>query len=175
MTVNFGANFENWFASKDNYNKALNGQSVPDFNFMQVDIKTLPADKKGEAYKIDVLNIANSRIDNYDANNNGKMELSEYINEQKAIYEKMFNEQVDMSIPGMQDTFAQTFNNCDTNRDGSIDEKEMAAVFAYMDAAGNDGTMDGKISYESAFGTNWGHKDMPDVLKTYQKFIFGEN
>ena len=88
VTVNFCSNFENWFASKENYNKALNGQNVPDFNFMKVDIKTLPADKKSEAYKIDVLNIAESRIGNYDTNNNGKMELSEYVEEQKAVYQK---------------------------------------------------------------------------------------
>ena len=174
MTVNFGSNFENWFASKENYNKALNGQNVPDFNFMKVDIKSLPADKKGEAYKIDVLNVAKSRIGNYDNNNNGKMELSEYVEEQKAVYQKMFNELVDMSIPGMQDTFKSSFSNCDTNKDGSIDNKEMAAVFAYMDAAGNDGTMDGKISYNTAIGTYWGNKDITDVLSTYKKFIFGE-
>ena len=174
MTVNFGSSFENWFASKENYDKTLNGQSVPDFNFMKVDIKTLPAEKKGEAYKIDVLNIAQSRIANYDSNNNGKMELSEYVEEQKAVYQKMFNEQVDMNISGMQDVFNNSFANCDTNKDGSIDDKEMAAVFAYMDASGNDGTMDGKISYNAALGTDWGNKDITDVLSTYKKFIFGE-
>ena len=86
----------------------------------------------------------------------------------------MFNEQVDMSIPGTHGTFNCSFSNCDTNKDGSIDNKEMAAIFAYMDAAGNDSTMDGKISYNAALGTDWNNKDITDVLSTYKKNIFGE-
>ena len=79
MTLNIGMQFENWVANNGNYTKLLNNQSVPDFDFMKQDMKTLPADKKSAVYQKAVLNISQSRISNYDANKNSKMEFDEYV------------------------------------------------------------------------------------------------
>ncbi len=174
MTLNIGMQFENWVANNGNYTKLLNNQSVPDFSFMKQDMKALPADKKSEAYQNAVLNIAQSRISNYDTNKNKKMEFDEYVKEQTNVYEKTFNEKLDLSISGMKEMLKKNFDNCDLNKDGSIDNQEMSAVFAYMDGSGDDGRLDGKISYSAAMGTNWSHPDMPDVLKTLKNFIFGK-
>lgn len=174
MTINIGMRFENWVANSGNYQKLLNNQQVPDFTFIQDDMTKFSPDKKPAAYQKAVLNIAESRIANYDTNNNKKMEFDEYVTEQKKIYEKTFNEKLDLSIQGMKEMLKQIFDNCDTNHDGSIDNKEMAAVLAYMDGNSSGGTLDGTISYKSAMGSNWQHPDMPAVLLNLKNFIFGK-
>ena len=173
MGLSIGMQFENWVANNGNYTKLLNNQSVPDFNFMQTDIKTLSAEEKPAAYQKAVLNIAESRISNYDTNKNNKMEFDEYVKEQTTVYEKTFNEKLDLSIQGMNEMLKKNFDNCDLNKDGSIDNQEMAAVFAYMDGSGDDGRLDGKITYQAAMGTNWAHPDMSNVLNTIKSFLFG--
>lgn len=101
------------------------------------------------------------------------MEFDEYVKEQSNIYKKTFNEPLDLNILGMKEMLQGIFKNCDLNGDGSIDNKEMSAVFAYMDKADNsEGKIDGKIAYDSAIGTNWEHPDMPGVLKMLQNFLF---
>lgn len=174
MSANVGMRFENWVCDNNNYKKLLNNQQVPSFSFMDEDISKLPPENKPVAYQKAVLNIAESRIANYDANNNKKMEFDEYVTEQQKIYEKTFKEKMDLNIAGMKEMLKQIFDNCDTNRDGSIDNQEMAAVFAYMDGSGDDGKLDGKITYKSAMSSNWQHPEMPQVLLNLKKFIFGE-
>lgn len=174
MTNNIGMRFENWAASSENYQKMLAKQPVEQFNFIENTnfSKTAP-ENKAQVYTAAVQNIAASRISNYDANKNNKMEFDEYVSEQAAIYEKTFNEPLNLSIQGMKEMLRGIFNNCDLNHDGSIDNKEMSAVFAYMDKADNkEGLIDGKIAYDSAVGTNWGHRDMPGVLQMLKDFLF---
>ena len=174
MTLNIGQRFENWVANNSNYNKLLSNQPVENFDFVNQDISKLPASQKPVIYRKSVLNIAESRISNYDKNNNKKMEFDEYVTEQQNVYQKTFNEQLDLNIAGMKELLKNTFDSCDLNKDGSIDNKEMSAVFAYMDSANNDGKLDGKISYKAAMTTNWTHPDMSKVLTTIKTFIFGE-
>lgn len=173
MSLNIGNSFENWIANNSNYNKMLQNKHVDDFSFVNKDISKLKTSEKADYYQKEVLNLAQSRISNYDTNNNKKMEFIEYVQEQVNIYKKTFNEEIDLNIKGMKELLENTFKACDTNKDGSIDNKEMSAVFAYMDASSNEGKLDGKISYKSAMTTNWLHPDMPEVLKNLKSFIFG--
>ena len=174
MTNNIGMRFENWAASNENYQKMLAKKPVEQFNFVEkTDFSKTAPENKAKVYTEAVQNIASSRISNYDANKNQKMEFDEYVTEQSNVYKKTFNEEIDLSIPGMMKMLRGIFNNSDLNRDGSIDNKEMSAVFAYMDKADNkEGLIDGKIAYESAIGTNWGHPDMPEVLQMLKDFLF---
>lgn len=153
MSLNIGQKFENWCANPSNYNNTLNNHYVSDFDFLNQDMASVPPEKKPQVYKKAVLNIAESRISNYDANKNGKMEFDEYVKEQVTVYEKTFKEKLDLSIAGMKETLKQIFDNCDTNKDGSIDNHEMAAVFAYMDGNSNS---EGKLDGKSVIVAQWG-------------------
>lgn len=174
MTNNIGMRFENWAASNDNYQKMLAKKPVEHFNFIEnTDFSKTAPENKAKVYTEAVQNIASSRISNYDANKNNKMEFDEYVREQSNIYKKTFNEPLNLNTPGMKEMLQGIFKNCDVNNDGSIDNKEMSAVFAYMDKADNsEGKIDGKIAYDAAIGTNWGHPDMSGVLKMLQDFLF---
>ena len=174
MSLNIGARFENWFTNKDNYNNLLNNGPQCNFSFVNRPMSTVANEDRADFYQKSVLNIAESRIDNYDTNKNKKMEFSEYVTEQANIYQKLFNEKLDLSIKGMKEMLKQTFDNCDTNKDGSIDNEEMSSVFAYMDGNSSNGKLDGNISYRSAMGSNWTHPDMPEVLLNLKNFIFGK-
>lgn len=169
MLQSIGTNFENWICN--NYNN----KDVAKFRFTQEPMSSIPVEQKPDYYKKSVSNIAQSRIDNYDENKNGKMEFGEYVKEQIQIYEKIFKEKLDLSIKGMKEILKANFENCDTNGDGSIDNQEMAAVFAYMNAASNsEGKLDGEIGYNAAMGTDWSNSEIKNVLINLKNFIFGE-
>lgn len=174
MTNNIGMRFENWAANSENYQKMLAKKPVEQFNFIEhTDFSKTAPENKAKVYTEAVQNIAASRISNYDANKNQKMEFDEYVTEQSNIYKKTFNESLNLNIPGMKEALLGIFNNCDLNKDGAIDNQEMSAVFTYMDKADNsEGLIDGKISYDSAIGTNWAHPDMPGVLQMLKDFLF---
>lgn len=153
--MNIGQRFETWVSEPNQKEK---------FQFVDDNFASLSADKKPAAYKAALTKFSESRIANNDTNKNGKMELDEYIGEQKRLYTEIYGEAIDMNIKGMKQTITDSFNAGDIDKDGSIDKNEMKAVISYMDLNDDKEKLDGKITYESAMDTNWKQTDLPLVL-----------
>ena len=163
---NIGQNLENWVTS-NNKNSG--------FLFLDQNLKEVPKDKKAETYRNGVTKLAQARIGANDSDKNGKMNLAEYISEQKRMYKKMYGEDMSLTQSGVKEMLNAHFDVIDMDANGQIDEKEMATALAYMDAYDSrNNTMDGQISYSALGGTDWFGTDTQAQLKKYKKHIFGE-
>ena len=83
--------------NKQNYANALAGK---DTKFKYAELDGVPKKEQFATVQKALLELAKSRIEQFDANKNGATDFDEYLKERSAEYEQMFGESVDIgSIP----------------------------------------------------------------------------
>lgn len=136
-------NFDNWTNSEENFNKAVSGEQVEDFQLFEFNAPT---------YSKDIKNIAQEYINLYDENGDGEWNKEEFVKMALGGQE----------IPaGLEDAYADLFGkafddlNLDDKKD-SINSAEFASQLFIGDLdlqkfADTDGSLvdslDGKINY----------------------------
>lgn len=134
--------FNNWTNDENNYQNALNGKDVEEFQLFDLNLST---------YSKDLKEFAQEYIDLYDTNKDGKWDKDEFVKM------AMGND----SIPdGMEDVYAAFFNknfdalNLDDDKD-SINAGEFATMLYASDLDWNNyaqtgdvaSSIDGKADY----------------------------
>lgn len=150
------------------------------------------AQEKTEAYKKSILELAEGEIKKYDANDDGVLDLGEYTTKLKDVTKKVsagLDEEIDENIFSSDEFKSQAeniFNTLNVNStDKTLDTKELAANYAYMDMnyAYNDNMkptldesgkqkigLDGKI----VFSSKDSEPDKAQMQRYYDTF-FGNN
>ncbi|MBQ2870875.1 hypothetical protein IJE86_04185 [bacterium] len=170
--MSIGMNYSNWVANKQNYYNALAGK---DTKFKYAELDGVPKKEQFATVQKALLELAKSRIEQFDANKNGATDFDEYLKEQSAQYEQMFGESVDIgSIPEMKNELKKIFDTLDLNKDGKIDAKETATLTAYTDGYDGDGKINGELSYVSMMQMAEAYKNpsFTGILKAWQNFLF---
>ena len=172
IIMSIGMNYSNWVANKQNYYNALAGK---DTKFKYAELDGVPKKEQFATVQKALLELAKSRIEQFDANKNGATDFDEYLKEQSAQYEQMFGESVDIgSIPEMKNELKKIFDTLDLNKDGKIDAKETATLTAYTDGYDGDGKINGELSYVSMMQMAEAYKNpsFTGILKAWQNFLF---
>ena len=146
MDINLNASraerFDNWTNSEDNYNKALEGEKVEDFQLF---------DFQAASYSKDLKQAAQEYIDLYDTDGDGKWDKSEFTRM------ALGGQEIPKGMEAQYEAFfAKTFNalNLD-NEEDSINAGEYASMLYvsdmnwdnYMKTGDLVSSLDGKIDY----------------------------
>ncbi len=174
ISVNSADSFDKWQNSKENYQKFQNDEKVESFKLFDYDSQ---AENLEEAYKESMKQFSQQYIDKYDKDGNGKMDYDEFISMQEAAYEEMFGEEIDMTIPGIDDAMKESFEQLNKlnpdDPDGKyIDAEEYGTFLSVVDAQDEE-TMDGQIDYV-LFNTVPGMKGYDKALKNFYNAIWGK-
>ncbi len=108
---------------------------------------------------------------------NGFISEDEFIRKERADYKKMFPDEAldEKTEAEMTDGFKQAFKATDTDGKDGIDQKEMTAYVALMDAQDSkDGTLEGKISYSKFANVSEQLGNLGDTLKLFKNTLFSE-
>ncbi len=168
MGINFNADsravkFDNWTNSEENYNKAVNGEKVEDFQIF---------DFNPSSYSKDIKEFAQEYIDLYDTDGDGKWDKDEFTRMSLGGAE----------IPeGMEDQFNELFSklfdalNLDDDKD-SINAGEFASALFIADADAETGDPDGKINYNdySNLGALTQDDNIQGVRKDFYDYFYGQ-
>ena len=156
-TVPIGQQYENWLYDKNNIANRTN----ENLKFTYIDMTNVAPENKLQTIQKGLLDLASSRIELFDKNNNGKLEENEFND----CIGKLT---LDKNKPDM-------FKTYDMNKDGVVDVQEMATAFAYIDAYDGDNRINGEIVYKSNLEIDWADKKVGDSMAQYKGFLFPEN
>ena len=161
--------FDNWTNDEKNYQKALNGEKVDEFQMFDFNAST---------YSSDLKNFAHEYINLYDANGDGVWDKNEFV--KMALGENDIPKELESAYA---DYFAKSFDalNLDNNKD-AINAGEFATMLYASDLDWNNyaqtgdiaSSLDGKADYAQyqGFSSMVEGDDSFDILKNERKDFY---
>lgn len=128
---------------------------------IETDIKNVSDEYKTAAQEMGLSVIKSTSTDD-----NETISFNEFMAKEKADYKKQFGSEIE-TTEELTTLTKTTFDMMDKNKDGELDVKEMATVYAYQDLDGYK--LDGKIRYADAFNFSQDATTADNMPKMYDK------
>ncbi|MBQ2870874.1 hypothetical protein IJE86_04180 [bacterium] len=152
MSMPIGMNYENWVTNKANFEKLQKGKD-----------STFQYSTTGKTVPLSAFELAESRINQFDANKNGGMDYNEY-----SLKEIVFGRYILFAAEK-----AEYFSLLDTNKDGLINPEELAVETMLADFL--DGKLDGQMSFDKTRQMLLNYKQLtPAAINGFKNYNFPE-